>query len=280
MSTLKASPQVDLSRTDGGMSRQGASPIWATVSGTLRLRVLPALILLGAWELFARWIDALGIPGAFGTLASLFQLLLAGELWTGLWVSNQALVVGYLAALGLGLPGGLFMGRRRGADRALQVWVSLLLATPMAMLIPLVIMALGFGLTARSLVVCIFVLPMIVVNCRAGVRTIAPDLLDMAYSFGASERQLWRHIILPGSSPAIFAGLRIGIGRAVTGMVIVEWLLAAVGLGALLLEYRGSFQPEMLFSIVLVILAESLLLIGLLRLIERRVSSWSDTASI
>jgi NitT/TauT family transport system permease protein len=116
---------------------------------------------------------------------------------------------------------------------------------------------------------------MILVNCRTGVRTTPTDLIEMGRSFGASERQLWRYVIMPGAAPSVFAGLRIGIGRAVTGMVIAEWLLAAVGVGALLLQFRGSFESAALFAVIIIVLAESLVLVQVVRIIERRLASWA-----
>jgi NitT/TauT family transport system permease protein len=196
-------------------------------------------------------------------------------LWSALAESNGALVIGYLAAVAVGVPLGLKMGRSRIVDGLAQGYLSILLIAPVAMIIPIIIMALGFGVIPRSIIIFIFVIPMVVVNSRAGVRTVPPDIIEMGRTFGATERQLWRYVILPAAAPAVFTGLRIGIGRAVTGMVIAEWLLAAVGIGALLLQFRGGFQADALFAVIIVVLAESLVLVQLLRVVERRVVGWA-----
>jgi ABC-type nitrate/sulfonate/bicarbonate transport system permease component len=239
------------------------------------IKAVPLALFLALWEIGADVLGAIDVPGVGGTLRALVDVVASAQTWSALLESNKALVIGYAAAVAVGLPLGLLIGRMRTADALVQGWLSILLITPMAMIIPIIIMALGFGVTGRSLIIFIFVLPMILVNCRTGVRTTPTDLIDMGRSFGASERQLWRFVILPGAAPSVFAGLRIGIGRAVTGMVIAEWLLAAVGVGALLLQFRGSFQADALFAVIIIILIESLLLVQVIRMIERRLAGWA-----
>jgi NitT/TauT family transport system permease protein len=239
------------------------------------LRTACLALFLVAWEGSARAIGAIDIPGSVETIKSFTKLVVSAELWEAMLVSNIALGAGFLAAAVIGIIGGLLIGRVRDADSFFRLWVSILMITPMAMIIPMIIMALGFGYTARTLVVFIFVLPMVLVNTKAGVRTIPNDLFDMCRCFGGTERQLWRKIILPAAAPAVFTGLRIGMGRAVTGMVISEWLLAAVGLGSLLLQFRGTFDSASMYALVLVILIESLVLIQVLRFAEHRLIGWT-----
>jgi NitT/TauT family transport system permease protein len=69
-------------------------------------------------------------------------------------------------------------------------------------------------------------------------------------------------------------GLRLGLGRALAGMVVVELLLMAVGVGHLILRYRGEFEAARLYAVVLAVLIEAVVLAGLLRRLERRLSLW------
>jgi ABC-type nitrate/sulfonate/bicarbonate transport system permease component len=247
----------------------------AVVSRAVGIRLVPLLLFLAFWEFGSRYLDAIDIAGVGATLVALVELLGDPLLWSALAESNGALVIGYVAAVVVGLPLGLKMGRSRVVDGLAQGYLSILLIAPVAMIIPIIIMALGFGVIPRSIIIFIFVLPMIVVNARTGVRTVPADIIEMGRCFGAGERQLWRHVILPSAAPAVFTGLRIGVGRAVTGMVIAEWLLAAVGIGALLLQFRGAFRADSLFAVIIVVLVESLVLVQLLRAAERRVVGWS-----
>jgi ABC-type nitrate/sulfonate/bicarbonate transport system permease component len=122
--------------------------------------------------------------------------------------------------------------------------------------------------------VTIFAIVMVIVNARAGVRQVDPSLIQMARSFGASEATIWRRILIPGALPAIMTGVRLGLGRAVTGMVIVELLMVSVALGRLILQYRGMFQAASLYAVIIVILAEALILISVIGWLEQRFTPW------
>ena len=70
-------------------------------------------------------------------------------------------------------------------------------------------------------------------------------------------------------------GVRLGLGRAVTGMVIIELLMVAVGIGGLILNFRGTLQADMLYGVVVLIVLEALILVSAVRLFERWVAPWS-----
>jgi ABC-type nitrate/sulfonate/bicarbonate transport system permease component len=244
------------------------------------LRLATFGVLAAVWELSTRNLESLLIPTFFGTMRALGDLVARGTLWEPLWVSNQALVLGYLASVAIGLPLGLAMARARRVEKLVDPYLDIVMVTPMAALIPIFIMALGFGLAARAVVVFSFAFVMIAVNTRAGVRGVDPSLVEMARSFGATERQIWRRVLVPGALPGIMAGLRIGLGRAITGMVLVELLLVAVGIGKLLLDYRGLFNAEYLWAVVLAVLIEAVALMFLVRWLETRVLPWSESVAV
>ena len=120
----------------------------------------------------------------------------------------------------------------------------------------------------------LFSIVMLIVNSRAGVRQVDPALIEMARCFGAGEIQIWRRILLPGSLPAIMTGVRLGLGRAITGMVVIELLLIAVGVGNLIQKYDARLDGAHLYALIIIIVFEALILIQLVRWIERRVAPW------
>jgi ABC-type nitrate/sulfonate/bicarbonate transport system permease component len=238
-------------------------------------RLLTLALFAAAWEAYASQARSLLIPRFSETFFGLFTLLTDRHFWEALLVSNQSLVLGFAIAVGLGIPLGLAMGRFRVAERAVDVYLNILLVTPMAALIPILLMSLGLTLASRVVLVVLFSIVMVIVNSRAGVRQVDPSLIEMARSFGASERQIWSRVLLPGSLPAVMTGVRIGLGRAVTGMVIVELLMIAVGIGGLILDYRGFFKADLLYGTVVIVVLEALALISLARWLERRVTPWA-----
>lgn len=239
------------------------------------LRALSLIVVLGVWELAARAFHSLLFPAPGATASALTQLVVQPSFWISFWISNQALVLGFsCAALG-GITLGLWMGRWQTLERVVNPYLNILLATPMSALIPLLILAAGFGLPARSLVVFSFSFVVIVVNTRTGLRTLDPSWTEMARSFGASEWQIWRAILLPGALPAIVTGLRLGLGRALTGMVAVELTLVAVGIGRLILDFQGMFEAGFVYATVLVVMLEAMLLLSVMRWLERRIAPWT-----
>jgi len=135
------------------------------------LRLTSVITLLVVWEALGRGLPSLLMPTASETLVALVRLLGGAELWRAMWISNQALLVGYLAALLVGVPVGLVIGRWRQVERPLDLYLNLLLVTPVSALIPILIMALGLGLAARAAVVFVFAVAIVAVNTRAGLRT-------------------------------------------------------------------------------------------------------------
>jgi len=264
------------------MEAARAGRIWANEAFTAwRLRILVLLVVAGAWEFLASRIENMLIPTFTQTVRGFFILLfIDGTLWTPLLISNQALVIGYFLSVMIGIPLGLAAGRSRLMDRVLSPYNGVLLAVPMAPLIPVVIIALGLGLASRVVIIVFFTFIFITVNTRTGVRSVDSSLIDMAKSFGATERQIWWKIVLPGSMPAIFAGLRIGLGRAIAGMVIVELLLVASGVGRVLLQFSGRLQADYVFATIFSVVVEALLLLSLMRKIEERVAPWAHDISV
>lgn len=237
-------------------------------------RMITLLIFLAIWQVYAEFSGGLLIPTVPNTAVALVELLGSPTLWSALYVSNQALVLGFLISVVVGVPVGVLLGRFPTAEKYTNVYLNILLVTPMAAIIPLLIMSVGFGLASRVILVTVFAIVMVIVNARVGVRQVDPSLIEMARSFGASEATIWRRILIPGALPAIMTGVRLGLGRAVTGMVIVELLMVSVALGRLILQYRGMFQAASLYAVIIVILAEALILITVVGWLERRFTPW------
>jgi NitT/TauT family transport system permease protein len=102
----------------------------------------------------------------------------------------------------------------------------------------------------------------------------------MARAFCASEAQIWRRVLVPGALPAVMTALRLGLARAVAGMVTVELLLVAVGVGQLILRFRADFDAGSLYATILLVVAEAVLLIRLASLLERRFGAWAGTGTV
>ncbi len=227
-----------------------------------------------AWHLFAMIFDSVLIPAPIGTARAVVELIFETQTWRSFWLSNQSLAIGFVLSIAVGVVIGLSTGRVAWLERALDPWLDLLLVLPMAMMMPIILMTLGFSLSARVLIVFLFAVPIVIVNTRAGVREVPPELIDMARVFGANEFDLWKRILIKSAAPAMWTGFRSGLGRSISGMVLSELLLVAVGIGYMFQLFQGQFDPERTFGLVALLIAESLLLLKALRLVERRAIPW------
>lgn len=245
----------------------------------LGLRLSSFVVLALGWELLAERLDSLLLPKFSETVTSLIGLVTSRLLWEALWISNQAMALGFCLAATVGVPLGLWIGRWRAAERYVDPYLSILLVTPKSALMPIVIMATGLGLISRVLVTFSYAVVAITVNVRAGLRTIDPSWLEMARSFGATEPQLWRKVLLRGALPAIVTGLRLGLARSVSGMITLELTFIALGLGRLLLGFEETLKSSSLYATVLVVIAEAVVLLHAFEWLERRLGPWTGAVA-
>jgi NitT/TauT family transport system permease protein len=265
-----------LSTTGGGSARPPFASLRQRIAGSpWTYRALVLAIVGAIWQVYAISAESLLIPTFSDTVVGVVTLVQDIETWEAFWLSNQALIFGFAISLTTGIVAGLAAARFRSIEGFIDPYLNILLVTPMAALIPLLIMSLGIGMASRIVLVFVFSVPVIIVNTRAGVRQVEANLIEMAHSYGASERQVWRKILLPGALPAVMTGVRLGLGRAVTGMVVVELLFVAVGIGNLITGFRGSFDPDLLYAVVILVVIEALILISVVRAIERRIAPWA-----
>lgn len=239
---------------------------------SILLPLLTFAVFALAWQLMAGQMDNFLVPSFTETAGRFFeQAFGSGQVWQALWTTNQALIVGYALAVAVGVPLGLITARSKVLAHIVDPYLDVLLSVPIAPLMPLVLMALGLGLSSRSVVVALFAVIVIAVNTRAGVRGVDQQLIEMARSFGSHELRIWRKILLPGAAPAILTGLRLGLARAVDGMVVVELLLVSVGVGKLIVGYRAAYDAANVFATIAVVALESAVLLSVVQLLEKRV---------
>jgi len=272
MSSVASSPGVT---RGGGLTGRPRSFSRRVADSPWLYRLASVAVVGTLWQLSAMAADSIFIPTFTATAGAVVELIARSDVWEAFWLSNEALLFGFVSSVALGIPLGFAVARLRGIEPLIDPYLTILLVVPMAAIIPLLIMSLGIGMAARVVIIFLFTFPIIVVNARAGVRQVDQNLIEMATSYGATERAIWRRVLLPGSLPPIMAGIRLGLGRAVTGMVIVELLLTPVGIGGLIHESRARFQSAELYGVVVLVVVEALILISIARALERRIAPWA-----
>src|SRR5919108_2794696 len=245
-------------------------------AGTLRAVSVVSLALF--WEIIGRSQNTHLLPPLSKVLSAWVELLVSGQLLQALKISLQALAIGYLLSVGLGIPLGLLMGRYRRLESFLNIYMTALLTVPMISFIPFLVIAFGLGLQSRVWIVFLFAFVIIAINTTAGVRNVEPSYMEMARSFGARESELFLKVVLPAALPMIMAGVRLGLGRAVLGMVTSELILAVVGFGVMLMTFGASFNSPALFATILTIVLLAVALLALIQYLDRRLTPWRAVA--
>lgn len=234
------------------------------------------LALLLIWEVVGRIADLVWLPPVTEVIATLWQLFAEGVIQPHLGASLWSLAVGFAFSLVVGLIIGTLMGLSTTINSALDIFVNAMLFTPALIFAPILFAVFGLSDVTRISVVVLYAMFIIIINTAEGVRNVDEPLLDMAASFGASRFTAVRRIILPSAYPLIIAGLRLGAGRAVKGMINGEMFIALIGLGGLSASYGKSLQFPEVWAMALFIMIVAIVINQVVSLIERKLTAWYD----
>ncbi|MCC7367711.1 MAG: ABC transporter permease [Chloroflexi bacterium] len=228
------------------------------------------------WEIGATlgWVDLFFFSSPSRILASGFREMSLPRFWNDVRVSGTELFGGYILAVVLGIPLGICTGWYRRLNYFLDPWLNFLNALPRVALLPLIVLWVGIGIWSKILVVFLGAFITIWINTTYGVRTVDKRFLDVAHSFNASQWRVFTTVVLPGSVPFILAGLRLGVGRALIGVIVGELYSANAGIGFMIAVAGQTLQTDrLLFGVVLLTLM-GVVLVELLRLVEHRFQKW------
>jgi NitT/TauT family transport system permease protein len=246
----------------------------------LGINALSVLSLAFVWELTGRLFDSALIPALSQIGSAWLRLLLTGKLLSNLWLSLGTLAAGFLLAVTIGVLIGVLMGRFREVEHFLDLYVNVLMSAPAVAFVPLLILWLGLGVESRIAVVFLFAVFVIIINTLTGVKHVDRTLVEMGRSFGAKEWEVFFMIILPAALPSIMAGVRLGMGRAIKGMVTAEMLLTLTGMGAMIMQYGSAFATDSLFAVILTILLVAMITMRLVEIVDRRLTGWKVEVAV
>lgn len=206
--------------------------------------------------------------------AALAGLVEGGELQRHFTVSALEFLLGLGLSVAVGLPLGVLLGRVRWLDDLFDPFVTALNATPRLVWLPLLILWFGLGIWSKVMIVFLGAVFPLLINTYEGVRNADRVLVNVVRSFGGSEWQVARIVVLPGALPYVVAGLRLAIGRAILGVVVGEFFGASRGLGYMIATAASGYRADVMFAGVLVLMALSLALTFSVQALEGRLSRW------
>jgi NitT/TauT family transport system permease protein len=196
----------------------------------------------------------------------------AGEVLPAFIQTLYGFSVGFGLSVIFGIPIGLLMSRSRLLELSLSPYVTALYATPRVALIPLLILWLGIDFNLRVGVVIVSGIFPIILNTYLGGKEVDRELLDVGVAFAATRFQQLVTIVVPASLPYTYAGLRIGIARALIGAIVAELTVAAGGVGGIIKESAKALQMAEMFVPIILLGLLSIALASIVRWAERRTT--------
>ena len=235
--------------------------------------------LLAIWQC-ATWlwqIEAYLLPSPTRILSAGLQA--RGLLSDHIQQTLRETLLGFSAALIGGLLLALAIDLSSFLRRALYPLLVLTQTVPIMALAPLLVIWLGYTIWPKVIVVALVCFFPIVVTTADGLRSADPELLALLQSMGATRRQVFFKVRLPGAMPSVFSGIKIAITYSVIGAIIGEWVGASKGLGVFMLRASNSFRTDWVFAAIAVSSLLSILLFLAVTVIERLALPWYYTAS-
>jgi ABC-type nitrate/sulfonate/bicarbonate transport system permease component len=233
---------------------------------------------IAIWQVGAYFTKPVFLPTFTRTAGRLYEMTVTGVLGDALTSSMLVYFTGLSAAIVVGLAIGLLLARVRLLRIALENYIMLLYATPMVALIPFILSMMGFGFSAKAVVVFLFAVFSVLYNTIEGARSLKPEMLEVARSFRSNEWEIWRDVLIPYTLPFAMTGVRQAIGRALVGLVAGEFFLSGTGIGLLIVRSGQDFDVPGLYGAIIVITVLGVVLMGIGRTLENRFAAWRGLA--
>jgi NitT/TauT family transport system permease protein len=245
---------------------------WITRNGPVLAIVA---LIFALWEL-AVW--ALSIPDYILPSPSVivvkivvsWQLLLVNA-----FVTLQEIVLGFGLSVVIGIPLAIAIVYSRIFERVAFPFMVSLQTVPKVALAPILVMWLGYGILPKVMVAFLISFFPIVINSVIGMRSAEKEMIYLVQSMGANELTTFIKIRLPKALPSIFGGLKVGMGQAVVGAVVGEFIAAEQGLGYLQLISQVRLDTPLLFAAVVVLSLLGVLMFYIVAWVERIALPWN-----
>ncbi|MCK2044034.1 ABC transporter permease [Chromohalobacter sp. TMW 2.2308] len=243
-------------------------------------RLWPALVgifsILGLWQVL---VVVTGVPGyvlpsplsVLHAFASHQQLL-----WHHAGITVIEIVAGLLIGCISGLGTALALARFHGLRRTLLPILLISQAVPLFALAPILMLWLGYGMTAKIVMATLIIYFPVASTCYDGLRQTPQGWLDLAQTLGADRRRRLLRIQLPAALPALASGMRMAASAAPIGAVIGEWVGSSQGLGYLMLNANARMQVDLMFAALLILVTFGVALYFTTDAVMRRLMPWHE----
>ena len=238
--------------------------------------VISFAVIFGVWET----VVATGLMDAFfaskptAIAVGLTEQAASGELFRNFQVSLMEFAIGFGLAIVSGILLGVLAGWYRTVEYILDPFVWFLYSAPLIAFYPMFVVWVGLGKPTVILINYLLSVTPILVNTLSGIKNVSPDLVRAAVSFGARRSDLFLKIALPASVPMVMAGLKLGVGRALTGVIIAELFGSNAGLGHSIAYYAGILKTNEMMTSLVVVVCIGVVFTQTLVYLESKFDSW------
>jgi sulfonate transport system permease protein len=234
------------------------------------------LAIVAAWQAAASigLLSTRILPAPSDVILAAWRLLLSGELVRNMWVSFARAMVGLAIGGGIGFAFGLANGLSGRCEKVFDSTLQMVRNVPHLALIPLVILWFGIDETAKIFLVALGVFFPIYINTQHGIRTVDPQLVEMGRTYGMTASELFWRVILPGSLPSIFVGLRYGLGIMWLTLIVAETIAASSGIGYMAMQAREFLLVDVVVLSIVIYALLGKAADSAARVLERLCLAW------
>ena len=248
---------------------------WYRDNAPLARAALSFLVVGILWEVAGQskqW--PLVLPPLSAIFSSFGALVASGQIWRHVYTSGMEFLWGFALAAVVGIVLGIAIATNELARDFIDPWISALYATPTVALAPIFILVFGIDMPSKIAVVFLLAIFPIVINTATGIRSTDRVYIEAARSFCATRGQIFTKVLIPSALPFIVAGLRLGVGRGLVGVVVGELFGARAGLGWLVLTASQTFDTAGVWVGVFILAGTGILSVVILQKVERRMAPW------
>ncbi|MCO6451137.1 MAG: ABC transporter permease [Caldilineales bacterium] len=243
----------------------------------LKSSLLPFLgifLFLVVWELIVNWLDIASylLPKPTEIVAEIIDKY--NLLWKHSLVTFYEMMAGYFLAIAVAVPLAIAVTASPTFDRFITPIILFFQTVPKIAIAPLFLVWFGVGPLPKVLVAFLISFFPILIDTSVGLRSVTPEMLDLARSMGASKMQFFTRFRLPTSLPYLFSGLKVAATLAVVGAVVGEFVGADKGLGYLLLVTNSNLQTALMFGVIVALTLQGLILFYAIQLLENVLIPW------
>ena len=245
------------------------------------LSLMGIVIFLALWQAVVVFglVDSARLPAPSTILQTLITKTYTkapdgNTLFVNILASLRVALTGFLTAIVIGIPLGLFMGWWEYADRFIRPIFELVRPVPPIAWIPLVVVWMGIGLKAKAMIIFFTAFVPCVINSYTGIKLTSKTLINVSKTFGASNFEIFYKVGIPSALPMVCAGIRVALGNSWSTLVAAEMLAASAGLGYMIQIGRTIARPDIVIAGMVTIGATGAILSGILSSVEGKLLQW------